>query len=46
MLSHLIINYDIRTELPGVPPPNRMIGSQQIPHQTARLLFRKRAKLD
>lgn len=42
MLSHLIVNYDIQTEIEGVRPANRYIGAQQLPHSTAKVLFRKR----
>ena len=42
MLSHLIMNYEIRTEVDGVRPANLYVGQQQLPHPTAKILFKKR----
>lgn len=44
ILTHLILNYDIRTEIEGVRPSNRWLGPQQLPHPTAKVLFKRRIK--
>ncbi|TFK48297.1 cytochrome P450 [Heliocybe sulcata] len=42
MLAHLLLNYDIELEQPGIVPPRMWFEAAVIPHQTARLLYRKR----
>lgn len=42
MLAHVILNYDIKTEVDGVRPKNLEIGPELLPNPTAPVLFRKR----
>ncbi|KZT23027.1 cytochrome P450 [Neolentinus lepideus HHB14362 ss-1] len=42
MLGHLLLNYDIQLEEPGVVPRQIWFEAAVLPHQTAKLLYRKR----
>ncbi|GJE92698.1 cytochrome P450 [Phanerochaete sordida] len=42
MLAHLVMNYDVRTETPGVIPPAMHVSNVVVPNRTAKVLFRKR----
>jgi hypothetical protein len=42
MLAHILLNYDVRTEVEGVRPENQNVGSENLPNQTAKVMFRKR----
>lgn len=36
------MNYDVRTEVDGVRPPDFVLGPQQMPNPAAKILFKKR----
>ncbi|KAF8899435.1 cytochrome P450 [Infundibulicybe gibba] len=42
MLAHLILHYDVRTEVEGVRPPDTWFGPACMPSRSAKVLFRKR----
>ena len=42
MLAHIVLHYDVRSEVPGAVPPVRQFGQNTAPSTTARVLFRKR----
>lgn len=42
MLIHLILNYNMKTEVEGVRPSNIRFGAQVIPDRNAKALFRNR----
>lgn len=42
MLAHVVLEYDVRAETPGVRPQDRLIGITNFPDPEARVLFRKR----
>lgn len=42
MLCHLLLNYDVKTEVDGVRPKDTLIATERIPSMTAKILFRKR----
>lgn len=42
MLAHIVLNYDVRTEIEGVRPASLVVGAQLLPNSTANVLFRKR----
>ncbi|KAJ7101571.1 cytochrome P450 [Mycena belliarum] len=42
MLAHTVMNYDIKAEVEGVRPPNKVYGSVITPNATGKVLFRKR----
>ncbi|CAK5271097.1 unnamed protein product [Mycena citricolor] len=42
MLAHILINYDIKAEVPGVRPPNLERGMMSVPNATAGIFIRKR----
>ncbi|RDB20448.1 hypothetical protein Hypma_012416 [Hypsizygus marmoreus] len=42
MLVHVLLNYDVGLENPGVRPPDRWFGTHSAPDPTAKVLFRKR----
>ncbi|EPQ55820.1 cytochrome P450 [Gloeophyllum trabeum ATCC 11539] len=42
MIGHLLLNYDIQLEQPGVVPRQIWFEAAVLPHQTAKLLYRKR----
>jgi hypothetical protein len=42
MMAHLILNFDIQAEKPGVRPPNIVMGATVMPNMQAKILVRKR----
>ncbi|TFK47078.1 cytochrome P450 [Heliocybe sulcata] len=42
MIGHLLLNYDIELETPGVVPQQIWFEAAVLPHQTANILYRKR----
>jgi cytochrome P450 len=42
MMAHIVLNYDVKLENEGVRPANMCFAASCIPHQTAKVLFRKR----
>ncbi|KAJ7509510.1 cytochrome P450, partial [Mycena galericulata] len=45
MLAHLVMNYDVRTEVEGVRPPDDVFGVVVVPNRKAKVWFRKRQPL-
>jgi cytochrome P450 len=42
MMAHVLLNYDIRSEVEGVRPANLHLGQTTLPNPSAKVLFRKR----
>ncbi|KAF8876321.1 cytochrome P450 [Infundibulicybe gibba] len=42
MMAHLILHYDVRTEIEGVRPPDDWFGPICLPSRSGKVLFRKR----
>ncbi|KAG7449769.1 cytochrome P450 [Guyanagaster necrorhizus] len=42
LLSHVLLNYDVKMEKPGQVPPPGWFGSAQLPNTKAKVMFRKR----
>jgi hypothetical protein len=42
MLAHLLLNYDVKTEVDGVRPENVHYDASQMPNPIAKVLFRQR----
>jgi len=42
LLSHVLMNYDVKMENPGQVPPPTWFGTSQLPNMKANVMFRKR----
>lgn len=42
ILCHIILHYDVKTEVDGVRPSDFVVATERMPSSTAKLLFRKR----
>jgi hypothetical protein len=45
MLSHVVLNYDVKLEHEGVRPANTWFATACVPNPTAEVMFRKRESL-
>jgi hypothetical protein len=43
ILTHIVLNFDIKLQEEGVRPANQYIASACLPHSSAKVMFRKRA---
>ncbi|KAK0244007.1 cytochrome P450 [Armillaria nabsnona] len=42
LMSHVLMNYDVKMENPGQVPPSTWFGASQLPNMKANVMFRKR----
>jgi cytochrome P450 len=42
IMAHIVLTYDVKAEVEGVRPPDKVFGTRITPNATGRVQFRKR----